>query len=80
MTTAGEPFFGSTYTALHVDIEGRLMKEDAIGPEIHAGALSSQNAVKALLNSSQGHLNLFLAVAVPVHKLKPGHFKREVAL
>lgn len=56
------------------------MKEDAIGPEIHAGALSSQNAVKALLNSSQGHLNLFLAVAVPVHKLKPGHFKREVAL
>jgi hypothetical protein len=32
------------------------MKEDAIGPEIHAGALSSQNAVKALLNSSQGPL------------------------
>lgn len=71
VTTAGEPFLGSGYTALHFDMKGRLMKEDAIGPEIHVGAFSSENPVNAILN-------LFLAV--PVHRLKPGHFKRQVAL
>jgi hypothetical protein len=47
VTTAGEPFLGSGYTALHVDIEDRLMKEDAIDPEIHAGAFSYENPVMA---------------------------------
>lgn len=64
-------FLRPSHTALHVDVEGRLIQEDAVDPEIHVRPLPLANPTKALL---------YLLLAIPIHRLELGLLKRQVAL